>query len=109
MIRRNRLYSRIAEERIELLYEFARGVFKEDPLLANRYVEVARRIGMRCEVRIPQELKRFTCRACGSFLVPGANCRVRTKPGKGPIVVVTCLNCGEIKRYPTSKERGLRH
>lgn len=102
MKRQDRSYIKIAGERIELLYKFAHEVFKEDPSLANRYVEIARRIGMRCGVRIPRELKRFTCKKCGSLLVPGANCRVRTRSDKGTTIIMTCLNCGQVKRYPTT-------
>jgi len=92
---------KLAEERIDLLYKFAREAFGEDPPLANRYVEIARRIGMRCEVRIPRELKQFTCKGCRGLLVPGANCRVRIRSDKGTTVVMTCLKCGRVKRYPT--------
>jgi len=100
----DRSYKKIAEERIDLLYTFAREVFRENPSLANRYVEIARRIGMRCGVRIPRELKRFTCKGCRSFLVPGANCRVRIRPNRRTTVVMTCLNCGKVKRYPTTRK-----
>ena len=109
MTRRDSSHLDIAEERIGLLYRFAREVFDKNPGLAKRYVEIARLIGMRCRVRIPRELKRFTCKGCGSLLIPGANCRVRTKPKKPTILVMTCLTCGEIKRYPTStKNTGAR-
>jgi ribonuclease P protein subunit RPR2 len=100
MRRSDRSYVKLAEERIDLLYRFAREVFSEDPSLADRYVEIARRISMRCRVRIPRELKRYTCKGCGGLLVPGANCRVRIRPERGTAVVVTCLKCGRVKRYP---------
>jgi len=102
MTRRDSSHPDIAEERIELLYRFAREVFEKNPSLAKRYIEIARLIGMRCRVRIPRELKRFTCKECGSLLVPGANCRVRTRPQKPTMLVMTCLICGKIKRYPMS-------
>jgi len=103
MSRPDRSYRRIAEERIDSLYGFAREVFGENQSLANRYVEIARRIGTRCRVRIPRELKRLTCKKCGALLVPGTNCRVRIRPDRGTTVTVACLNCGNIKRYPVAK------
>jgi len=103
MSRPDRSYRRIAEERIDLLYGFAREVFGENRSLANRYVEIARRIGTRSRVRIPRELKRLTCKKCGVLLVPGANCRVRIRPDRGTTLLIACLNCGNIKRYPVAK------
>ncbi|MCJ7506864.1 ribonuclease P [Candidatus Bathyarchaeota archaeon] len=109
MSHRDQSFAQIAEERIELLYRFAREVFGTHPSLAKRYVEIARRIGMRCRVRIPRELKRFTCKGCGSLLVPGTNCRVRIKPDRGTILIMTCLSCGKLKRYPMARERRALH
>ncbi|MEM2943052.1 MAG: ribonuclease P [Candidatus Bathyarchaeia archaeon] len=95
----------IAKQRIERLFTLAEDCFKESPILANRYVGLARRIGMKCRVRIPKPLRMRYCRVCGHFLVPGINSRVRTRPDSKGRVVVTCLNCGEIKRYPMVKEK----
>ena len=95
----------LARERIERLFALASECFKEDPLLAKRYVELARKIGMKCQVRIPAPLKMRFCRACGSYLVSGVNSRTRIKSdGKGR-VVVTCMECGMIKRYPMTREK----
>lgn len=95
----------IAEERIRILYRMAREVFSQDPALAKRYVELAKRIGMRTRVRIPKELKYLTCKKCHNLLIPGANCRVRVRADGGTRTIVTCLMCGSIKRYPATKEK----
>ncbi|WP_340820233.1 ribonuclease P protein component 4 [Methanolobus sp. WCC4] len=89
----------IAQERIEYLFGLAKEELSSNPERSARYVSLARKIGMRHRVRIPAELKRSFCRNCGSLLVPGYNSRTRSKNG---CVVVTCLNCGSIKRYPFS-------
>lgn len=95
----------LARERIERLFALAGECFKEDPTLAKRYVELARKIGMKCQVRMPITLKMRFCRSCGSYLVSGSNSRTRIRPdGKGR-VVVTCLECGKIKRYPMIREK----
>jgi ribonuclease P protein subunit RPR2 len=98
----------IAKERIAILFRLANEVFHENKLLAKRYLELAKRISMRSKIKIPREYKRFICKSCGNLLVPGANCRVRIKPKKGTIVVVSCLDCGSIMRYPAIKEKILK-
>ncbi len=89
----------IATERINYLFELAGKEHSNDPARSDRYVSLARKIGMRHRVRIPSELKRAFCKKCGSYLVAGNNSRVRLKKG---CIVVTCLECGNIKRYPFS-------
>ena len=95
----------IARERIQLLLQFAKDVFSKDRLLAKRYVKLAQHIGMKAGVRLPKEEKMFICKMCGSLLVPGANCRVRTRAEFGTTLLITCLECGTKKRYPTVRER----
>ncbi len=90
----------IAKERIEILFKQANGIVSKDNALADRYVQLARKIGMRFNVRIPRELRRKFCRKCYSYLKPGVTCRQRTK---NSIVQITCLKCGHINRYPMSR------
>ncbi len=93
----------IAAERIQLLLDRAVSVFGKDEELARRYVSLARRIGMRMGVRIPSERKRFLCKECSSPLIPGRNCRVRIRARGSTTVIITCLSCGTLKRYPASR------
>jgi ribonuclease P protein subunit RPR2 len=87
----------MAGQRIKRLFELAEKAYPERPDLANRYVEIARRISMRHRVSIPRGLKKRICKKCGAFLVPGENSRVRLD---GKNVIITCLECDAIKRYP---------
>jgi ribonuclease P protein subunit RPR2 len=87
----------MAEQRITRLFNLAGRAFPRRPDLADRYVDIARRISMRHRVGIPRELKKRVCKECGSFLVPGENCRVRLD---GKNVLITCIKCGTVKRYP---------
>jgi len=99
-VRRER--KRIALQRIHHLFKQAERRAYENRLdLATRYVVLARKLAMRYLVRMPREYKRRFCKNCYFYLVPGKNCRVRLKKHK---VVVTCLNCGEVMRYPYLKE-----
>jgi len=87
----------IAAERVERLAALAeRAVREGDPELARERVRVARRIGERHRLDLPTRFKRFTCDACDAWLVPGRNCRVRTRDGH----VVYACDCGELARYP---------
>lgn len=95
----------IALQRIHTLFRLAREVVREDPQLAQRYVEIARKISMRTRVRLPEEYRRLVCRHCKSFILPGVNCRVRIQPRREPHVVVTCLNCGKHTRIPLRSRR----
>jgi ribonuclease P protein subunit RPR2 len=95
----------IARERIEILLNLARKIFPEDRALSKRYVELARLIGMKAGVRLTKEQKMSICKSCGAFLVPGVNCRIRTRSELGTTVLITCLDCGAKKRYPTVRER----
>lgn len=86
----------MAKQRIEMLFNLAEEAYPRSMLLANRYVEIARNISMKCNVRLNRKERRKFCHKCYSFLVPGVNCRVRLS---GKYVVVSCLNCGNKMRY----------
>lgn len=88
---------RIAKERIGGLFAMAEEIFKKDSKLSDRYVEIARKISTKYKMRIPRELKRRFCKKCGSYLVPGANCRVRLT---GKKVVTSCFRCKNYSRIP---------
>lgn len=87
----------LAKQRIGRLFAMAAEAYAKRPDLADRYVDIARRISMRHRVSIPRELKRNVCKECYSYLRPGSNARIRTD---GQNVVITCLKCGGIRRYP---------
>jgi ribonuclease P protein subunit RPR2 len=65
--------------------------------LANRYIEIARRISMRNLVRIPNNLKRKFCKHCYSYLLPDLNCRIRIHDKR---VIIYCKNCNKFTRIP---------
>lgn len=96
---------RIAMQRIQTLFCLARQIIHENPELAQRYVNIARKVAMAAKVRLPREYRRQVCRHCKSFILPCVNCRVRIKQGREPHVVIVCLNCGKQMRVPLRKKR----
>lgn len=56
--------SRIAKERIEILLDLAKKEFKNHPERSKKYVELARKIGKRYNVRLTKKQKRSFCKKC---------------------------------------------
>ncbi len=88
----------IAGQRIDILFKVA----EEEALShrldrSDRYVELARKIGMRYNVRIPRHYKRRFCRHCHAYLQPSINSRVRLR---GRTITVHCHSCGRFTRMP---------
>ena len=67
---------------------------------ARRYVDLARRIGMKTRTKIPQEWR--YCKNCLIPLMPGRTCRVRLSSHK---VCITCGMCGTVRRLPYIEEQ----
>lgn len=89
---------KIARSRINKLFAMAEKTALSKKLdLADRYVEIARKISMRYQVPIPRRFKRCFCKHCYSYMLPDVTCRVRIHRGK---IVFYCLNCQKFCRYP---------
>lgn len=98
---RTKQMERIAKERIEHLFQLAESeALAGDIGYASRHIQLARKIGMRYNVRIPKELKRRMCRGCHGYLLPGKTGRHRTQSGKA---ITTCLACGHVTRKPVKR------
>lgn len=96
---------RIALERMVVLFGLAeKEALQRHGARARRYVDLARRIGMRYNVRTPPEFKRRFCKACLAYFIPGVNARVRVGRGR---VVVTCTACGAVQRLPFRTEQAI--
>ena len=97
---------RIARARIGRLFELAASRAREgDDARAARYVQLARRVGMRYVVPLDRAHRRSFCRACGAYLLPGRTARVRAREGK---LAVTCLPCGAVRRFGYTREQRAR-
>ncbi len=93
--------SEIGKTRISRLLDLSEEAVRQDrPDRARRYVEIARRIGMKTRMRMPKD--RPFCKGCLVPLMPGINCTVRLSDHK---VVVTCGMCGAVRRRPYLREQ----
>ena len=72
----------------------------KDKKKANLYVHKARRLAMKYRIKLTSSIKRKFCKHCYSYLVPGDNCRVRTRDGK---LVYYCLECKKYMRFGIKK------
>ncbi len=91
----------IARERIDILMREAdQAALAGRMELADRYVDLARRVGMRYNVRVPTTYRRRFCRGCYRYLQPGVSSRTRLSRGR---VVTTCLRCGHVSRMPLAQ------
>jgi ribonuclease P protein subunit RPR2 len=95
----------IAKQRIQVLFQQAKKVYRTNSQLSSRYLETARKIAMAAKIRLPINYKRQICKNCNMLLVPGDNCRVRIKQKREPHVVITCLNCGYQTRILLRKKK----
>lgn len=85
----------VAKERIGILFDLAKREIKKHPERAKRYVELARKIGLRYNVRLGKA-KRDFCKSCFTLLLPGLTSQVRVEKGE---VVIKCLKCQKKYRY----------
>jgi ribonuclease P protein subunit RPR2 len=99
--RKPRWQQKIAKERISILFDLALKELKKHPERSIRYVELARKIGLRYNVRL-RKLKRVFCKKCNTVLIPGYTSRIRIS-SKEKIIKIKCLNCQKIYRYPYKK------
>jgi ribonuclease P protein subunit RPR2 len=96
----------IAGERIGILFSEAdRAALRGRIDLADRYVELARAIGMRYNVTVPATMRRRACRGCHGYLLPGTTSRTRLNRGR---VTITCLRCGHVTRVPLGPPRAAK-
>jgi len=102
VVKRKTLIKDLARQRISILFRLALETYKQDMDLANRYVELARKISMRAKVRIPRRYRLLYCKRCGGLLVPGRTAAVRMRSRREPHLVIKCLKCGKIIRHPIS-------
>ncbi|MFW9893910.1 MAG: ribonuclease P protein component 4 [Candidatus Thorarchaeota archaeon] len=91
---------RLTLARVDILWERAQEKIREGrPDIARRHMLSARKIAQKTRTKLPRHMSRWICKACGSILVPGQNCRVRIRHNRSRHMTVTCLDCGAMKRY----------
>jgi len=95
--------TKIAKERIEKLLDVAKINFENHPERSKKYIELARKIGKRYNVRFTKEQKRSFCKKCNQLLIQNKTSETKIDPIK-KLIIIKCMNCGNIYRIP--QERG---
>ena len=90
---------KIARERIKILFEQAEKIFPKNPERANRYIEIARKLAMKVNLRLTRTQKRKFCSHCYQYLQTGKNARIRTRDKK---LIIYCQKCKKYTRLPLS-------
>ena len=93
--------NKIARKRIETLLALAKGMWDKDKKLSKRYVQLARKIGMRHQIKLGNKL---FCKKCDAVYLPGKTVKVRTS-AKEKMVVYVCLECGAVRKFGYAKEK----
>lgn len=93
---------RIAYERLEILFKMAEDEFSLHPQRSHRYVEMARNIAQKYNLKMPSYWRSRYCKGCERFLKPGLNSKVRLNQ---QAVTIECLECGEVSIMPYVKEQ----
>lgn len=81
----------IAKERIEKLLNLSKENLDLKPERSRRYVKLARKIGLRYNVRLSRTQKKNFCKECDTYLVPGKTMTVRIVDGEP---LKKCFTCG---------------
>ncbi len=91
-----------ALERIDYFFNQANIIISNNPTLAHRYIEHARRLAMATKINIPPKYRHQICHHCKHWLKAGVNARYRLGQMKNyaSYLAVTCLDCGHTTRYP---------
>lgn len=89
-----------AKELIQKYLFDARKEFAGSKRKADLLVHKARNLSMSYNLPIPRQLKRSFCKHCYTFLMPGKNCRIRTREGK---VIYYCMECKNHMRFVMKK------
>ncbi|TFG32496.1 ribonuclease P [Candidatus Thorarchaeota archaeon] len=90
---------RLAQTRVEILWQQAISNSKSRPEIARLQMRSARKIAQRSRTKIPWNISRRLCKQCGAILIPGKTCKVRMRHNRAKHMVVTCTECGKVKRY----------
>ncbi|MFW5990693.1 MAG: ribonuclease P protein component 4 [Nanoarchaeota archaeon] len=86
---------RIATQRMENLVKLSGRMYPKDHELSRKYIRLARKIGMKANIRFSRHNRRKFCRYCDTPFIPGVNCRVRLT---GKTITYYCKNCKKFRR-----------
>lgn len=110
--KRSKLHQKDVFQRLNFLYQAAHIALtgsSADWDLSRHYTTTLRTLAQKNVLRLHPNLKRTLCKSCDMLLIPGISSKVRLKEGKMEILIVECLNCNTIKRFPCQKDFSLWH
>jgi len=92
----------IATRRIEILFNNAISNAKNNPELAERQAQIAKKISMKFKIKMPFEVRSSFCKNCKKFIAPGIASKIRLG-NKPKSIHVTCSYCNHTYRKITSQ------
>jgi ribonuclease P protein subunit RPR2 len=95
--RRTKEMVAIAKRRIQILLNLAEreSVSNKNQKRAKRYVQLARNLSMRYNIKMQKYYRYKFCRSCNTYLGSNETCSVRVQNGK---IIIHCKICGRMKR-----------
>jgi len=87
----------IATRRIEILFNNAISNAKNNPGLAQRQAEIAKKISLKFKIKMPFEVSSSFCKNCKKFIAPGIASKIRLG-SKPKSIRITCTYCNHTYR-----------
>ena len=87
----------IATRRIEILFNNALSNAKNNPGLAQRQAEIAKKISMKFKIKMSFEINSSFCKKCKKFIPPGIASKIRLG-SKPKSIRITCSYCNHTYR-----------
>ena len=87
----------IATRRIQVLFNNALLNAKNNPGLAERQAQIAKKISMKFKIKMPFEVSSSFCKKCKKFIPPGVRSKIRLG-SKPKSIRITCSYCNHTYR-----------
>ena len=87
----------IAAQRMQILFYNALTNAKNNPGLAQKQAEIAKKISMKFKIKVPFEISSSFCKKCKKFIAPGIRSKIRLG-SKPKSIRITCLYCNHTYR-----------
>ena len=87
----------IATKRMEILFNNALTNAKNNPGLAEKQAEIAKKISMKFKIKMPFEISSSFCKKCKKFIAPGITSKIRLG-SKPKSIRITCSYCNHTYR-----------
>jgi len=87
----------IALKRMEILFNNAILNTKNNPGLAQKQAEIAKKISMKFKIKMPFEISSSFCKKCKKFIPPGIASKIRLG-SKPKSIRITCSYCNHTYR-----------